>query len=302
MIETGEPRRTTTGAVALIFQPMSGEARELTERCAKSLTALGYEVRPLSAWELSSSSSNGGVRLAVTFGGDGTIIRAARWLAGTGTPILGVAMGKLGFLTELPPENACDKLPDILAGNYWLDERLMVGARVHPVQETPELKVAASVGEMPGTDVASLLALNDVVIGRGASPRVVDIDVMVDGVHLVHYVADGLILATPTGSTAYSLSAGGPVLAPGVQGLLLVPLAPHLAVLKSLVVPLSARIEVRATSEQPPLMVLDGQDQVPLRNGQLVTVKIARERTLFARTGSRSSFYETLVQSYNKKR
>jgi len=299
--ENAEAQRETTGWVALIFQPMSTSARQLAERCAEGLSALGYEARPMSAWELSPSSDNSGVRMAVTFGGDGTIIRAARWLAGTGTPILGVAMGKLGFLTELPPESACDKLPDILAGNYWLDERLMVGARVHPVQEAAEPRGPGSDGAS-AADATPLVALNDVVIGRGASPKVVDIDVMVDGVPLVHYVADGLILATPTGSTAYSLSAGGPVLAPGVQGLLLVPLAPHLAVLKSLVVPLSAQIHVRAASEQPPLMVLDGQEQIPLRNNQLVTVKIARERTLFARTGSRSSFYETLVQSYNKKR
>ncbi len=147
-----------------------------------------------------------------------------------------------------------------------------------------------------------MLALNEVVIGRGVSPKVVDIDVMVEGVHLVHYVADGLILSTPTGSTAYALSAGGPVIAPGVEGLLLVPLAPHLAVLKSLVVPRSARIDIRASSDQPPLMVLDGQEQIPLRNGQKVTVQIAEERTVFARTGSRASFYETLVQNYHKKR
>ncbi len=301
MTESSEPR-PIAGTVALVFQPMSAEAKQLAERCAKAVGALGYDTRLVSAWELLASSNNVGVRMAVTFGGDGTIIRAARWLAGTGTPILGVAMGKLGFLTELPPDSACEKLPDILAGNYWLDERLMVGARVHPVQEAAELKGAVGEADISSADMAPLLALNDVVIGRGASPKVVDIDVMVDGVHLVHYVADGLILATPTGSTAYSLSAGGPVLAPGVQGLLLVPLAAHLAVLKSLVVPLSARIDVRATSEQPPLMVLDGQEQIPLRNSQLVTVKIAKERTLFARTGSRSSFYETLVQSYNKKR
>jgi NAD+ kinase len=238
--------------------------------------------------------------MAITFGGDGTIIRAARWLAGTGTPILGVAMGKLGFLTELSPDRACDQVPDILAGNYWLDERLMVGARVHPVQDVPAGRGMADDADL--ADIAPLLALNEVVIGRGVSPKVVDIDVMVDGVHLVHYTADALILSTPTGSTAYALSAGGPVLAPGVEGLLLVPLAPHLAVLKSLVVPLSARIDVRAVSDQPLLMVLDGQEQIPLRSGQWVTVEIARERTLFARIGSRSSFYETLVQSYNKKR
>ena len=209
-------------------------------------------------------------------------------------------MGKLGFLTELSPDVVCERLPAILEGNYWLDERLMIGAGSFLSNSPTDPKPGPE--PEPSAEVTPLLALNEVVIGRGASPRVVNIDVMVDGVHLVHYVADAVILATPTGSTAYALSAGGPVLAPGVQGILLVPLAPHLAVLKSLVVPLSARIEVRASSDQAPLMVLDGHEQIPLRDGQLVTVEIARERTLFARVGSRASFYEKLVESYNKKR
>lgn len=288
------------GRLALVFQPRADGSRRLADQCADIATGLGHEVTLVSARDLSAGDDNRGLKMAVTFGGDGTIIRAARWLAGTGTPILGVAMGRLGFLTELAPELVCGRLPEILDGDYWVDERLMMGARVHSVESSSEPRPRGQ-GDT-GVETAALLALNDVIIGRGVSPKVVDIDVMVDGVHLVHYVADGLILATPTGSTAYALSAGGPVLAPGVQGLLLVPLAAHLAVLKSLVVPLSARIEVRASSEQAPLMVLDGQEQIPLRNDQLVTVQIAPERTLFARVGSRASFYETLVQSYNKKR
>lgn len=283
-----------------MFQPLSAEAKTLVERSAQVLKVEGYAPRVVPALETGPSLDSSDLRMAITFGGDGTIIRAARWLAGTGVPILGVAMGKLGFLTELAPDGVPDSLPRIVAGDYWIDERSMLSARVRAVQETPA-------SQAPSTDEAEsgagpLLALNDVVIGRGASPRIVQIDIMVDGTHLVQYVADAMILATPTGSTAYALSAGGPVLAPGVEGLVLVPLAPHLAVLKSLVVPVSARIDVRASSEQPPLMVLDGQEQVPLRNGQIVTVQVAKERSLFARTGSRTKFYETLVQSYGKKR
>lgn len=290
----------TRDSLALLFQPKSDEARRVAEVCRDNLASLGHSVTLLSAWDVAPGAASKGVKMAVTFGGDGTIIRAARWLAGTGTPILGVAMGRLGFLTELSPERACERLPQIVEGDYWIDERLMIGARVHPAQHTIDPSAPVDTATQP--DVAPLLALNEVVIGRGASPKVVDIDVFVDGVHLVHYLADSLILATPTGSTAYALSAGGPVLAPGVQGVELVPLAPHLAVLRSLVVPLSARIDVRASADQPPLMVLDGQEQIPLRNNQQVTVQLAPERTLFARTGSRASFYETLVQSYNKKR
>jgi len=289
-------------SVALVFQPMFPDARRLAEKCCKTVELAGFEPKLVSAWELSSVVDSSNLRLAVTFGGDGTIIRVARWLAGSGVPILGVAMGQLGFLTELPPETACERLPAVLSGSYWIDERLMLSAVVKPSGKGgagAEEDVAA--GDPGSGGSSALIALNDVVIARGASPRVVKVDVFVDGAPLVSYVADGLILATPTGSTAYALAAGGPVLAPGVQGLLMVPVAAHLAVLKSLVVPISSKLEVRASAEQPTLLVLDGQQQIPLRNGQPVTVEVARERTIFARIGSPNRFYETLMQSLKKR-
>ncbi len=276
-------------SVALIFQPMLMEARRLADQCLRIVETAGYTPRLQSAWELGPSVSSEGVRLAITFGGDGTIIRAARWLAGTGVPILGVAMGKLGFLTEMQPDVVRDRLPSVLAGDYWVDERSMLAARVESGQQ-PD-----------GAPASPLIALNDVVIARGASPRVAQIEVQVDGVPLVKYVADGLVVATPTGSTAYALSAGGPVVAPGVQGVLIVPVAAHLAVLRSMLVPVSARIEVRASADQPTLLVMDGQVQIPLKNNQPVTVEMAKERTLFARTGTPSRFYETLVESLKRR-
>ncbi len=289
--------------VALIFQPLLPEARRLVEQCRKVVESGGFAARLLSAWELGPSVEDGsGIQLAVTFGGDGTIIRAARWLAGSGVPILGVAMGKLGFLTELPPENVCRQLPSVLAGKYWTDERTMLSAQVHAAPETGGAVAddpAASQAEVVGS--APLIALNDVVVTRGASPRVAQIDLSVDGVSLVHYVADGLIVSTPTGSTAYALSAGGPVMSPHVDAMLVVPVAAHLAALRSLVVPSSARIEVRASAEQPTLLVLDGQVQIPLRNNQPVSVGIAKERTVFARVGSQSQFYRTLVEGLKKR-
>lgn len=283
-------------SVALVFQPRLVEARRLAEECRQIVESHGYVARLLSAWELNRVVDRSDLRLAVTFGGDGTIIRAARWLAGSGVPILGVAMGRLGFLTELPPQQVREKLPSALAGNYWIDERLMLSASVEADHGAggPAPQGLAAAGD-------TLVALNDVVVARGASPRVVQIDVAVDGVQLVRYVADGLVVATPTGSTAYALSAGGPVMAPGVEGLAIVPVAAHLAVLRSLVVPLSARIEMRASADQPPILVLDGQVQIQLRDRQLVTVELANERTLFARMSSPGRFYETLVESLKKR-
>lgn len=289
--------------VALIYQPARIEAKQLAEACCKVVESNGFVPRLLSSWELSPVVEDAaGIHLAVTFGGDGTIIRAARWLAGSDIPILGVAMGKLGYMTELPPQNVCQQLPSILAGNYWKDERLMLSAQVHAMPEGGgDAAEDLAFGHTDDVASAPLLALNDVVIARGASPRVVQIDLSVDGVHVVHYIADGLIVSSSTGSTAYALSAGGPVLAPGVEAMVVVPVAAHMAVLRSLVVPASACVEVRAAAEQPTLLILDGQVQIPLRNNQPVTVGIAKERTVFARLGSRSSFYKTLVEGLKKR-
>ncbi len=287
-------------SVALVYQPMLPDAKRLAERCSRTVEQAGFHPWLISAWELVPGVENSHLRLAVTFGGDGTIIRVSRWLAGTGVPIVGVAMGKLGFLTEFHPDAVCAQLPAVLAGSYWVDERLMLSAVVNPTGKRGGGEMEVGVADSGGTSSA-LIALNDVVVARGASPRVLQIDVGVDGTHLVSYVADGLILATPTGSTAYALAAGGPVLAPGVQGILMVPVAAHLAVLKSLVVPLTSKLEVRVSADQPSLLVLDGQQQVPLRNGQPVTVGVAEERTVFARTGSPTHFYETLMESLKKR-
>lgn len=280
--------------VALVFRPSVEGAERLAEKCARVVESGGYLPEMIPAPDLAGEAARSDLRLAVTFGGDGTIIRTARWLAGTGVPILGVAMGKLGFLTELPPEGIVSQLPSVLAGNYWADERLMLLATVN--------RDAGDPGAGPADRSAEpLIALNEAVITRGDSPKVIQLEVTVDGAHLVNYVADGLILATPTGSTAYALAAGGPVLAPGVQGMLMVPLAAHLAVLRSLVLPLSSRIEVKVTSKQPVLLVVDGRDQVNLASGQPVTVELAKERTVFARTSNPTRFYQILMQSLKKR-
>ena len=278
-------------SVALVYQPAVPEARGLAQRCAAVVEAMGYVPRFISAWELSPSSPSGGVHLAVTFGGDGTIIRAARWLAGTGVPILGTAMGKLGFMTELPPEVACEGLKEVLEGSYWVDERLMLMAKIGGRNGQTDTSVG---GE-------HLLALNEVVVTRGSTVRVVHIDVKVDQAPLVRYVADGVIVATPTGSTAYSLAAGGPVLAPNVPAMLIVPVAAHLTPLRSIVVPPTSRVDLTPSADQPAVLVLDGQTQINLEHEQHVSVEVAREKTLFARTGKQSRFYETLVPSLKKR-
>jgi NAD+ kinase len=287
-------------SVALVYQPAVAEARRLAERCAFIAEARGLLPVFISAWDLTPSVDSANIRLAVTFGGDGTIIRAARWLAGTGIPILGVAMGKLGFMTELRPEAACEGLASVLEGEFWIDERLMLIATTeeHPLGQLGHGYEGNA--DQPG-EMEALIALNEVVLTRGDSVRVLHVDVMVDDAPLAQYVADGVVVATPTGSTAYALAAGGPILTPNIEAILIVPVAAHLAVLRSIVVPASARIELRAHSDQPAVLALDGQRQITLSGDQRVWVEVAPQRTRFARTGKPARFYETLVPSLKKR-
>src|SRR5262249_35033898 len=160
----------------------------------------------------------------VTFGGDGTALRAAAWLAGTGVPVVPVRMGTLSFLGELEPAQIAPALEPLLAGRYRRDERRMLAVR-HAGRE--------------------VRALNEGVVGRGAASRAVRLDVYVDEQPLGRYPADGMVVATPTGSTAYALAAGGPILAPSLPALIVVPIAPHLTLLRALVLPDDVTIRLR---------------------------------------------------------
>jgi NAD+ kinase len=213
--------------------------------------------------------------MVVTFGGDGTVLRVAAWLVAekASASILPVRMGSLSFLGELQPSDVRRQIEPYLEGEYWLDERAMLLARSNGIQA---------------------VALNDVVVGRGAASRAVRLEVCVDGAPLAEYVADGMVVASPTGSTGYSLAAGGPVLAPNLDAMLLQPVAPHLANLRSLVVPASSEVRVLMHTLQPGVLTVDGHVDYPLVDGHKVTIGRAAERTAFARRGTRSDFYRAL--------
>jgi NAD+ kinase len=217
--------------------------------------------------------------LLVTLGGDGTILRAARKAAICSTPILGVNLGRVGFLTEAEPDTWIEVLSQVLAREYWLEKRMMV-------------RVEAS---RSGTSLAHADALNDVVVGRGARGRAVHLDTEVDGGALCTYVADGLIVATPTGSTAYALAAGGPVLPPELRNILLVPVAPHLSINRPVVLSEGVRVRVVVAGGRPALLTVDGEIVVDLASGDEVVVSASPHVAQFARVQERTYFYRTLV-------
>jgi NAD+ kinase len=212
----------------------------------------------------------------IAFGGDGTILRAARLAARAGVPILGVNMGGFGFLAELSTADLPAALPDLVAGRYELDERLMLQA------------------EAEGIGAESLLALNDVVVTTRGVARVLRLRVLVNGEHLASYPADGVIVATPTGSTAYSLSAGGPILHPKVDAVVITPISPHTFNARSVVVDRNDTVDIELTvPSQDATVTVDGRVGFPMTEPWRVRVRRARQTTRFIRL-RRWSFYSIL--------
>lgn len=200
------------------------------------------------------------VDLLVVLGGDGTLLSMARAVGDLGVPILGVNLGGLGFLTETALEEMIPALEATLAGQMAIDERRMLAARV----------------VRNGERLPEQVALNDVVITKSAMSRIINLSVSVEGRHATAYRADGLIISTPTGSTAYSLSAGGPIIYPSVDAIVLTPICAHTLTNRPIVLPGTERLEVTLLADQDVMLTVDGQVGVALRQNDVVEVRQAR--------------------------
>jgi len=216
----------------------------------------------------------------VCIGGDGTVLRAARLGAGQGVTILGVNMGSLGFLTELGPREFSARLDDIVAGKWVSEERLMVFGRAI----------------IPGSEPVEVLGLNDIVVSRSHIARPINVELRIDEAMVAEYRCDGMIVATPTGSTGYSLSAGGPILAPAEHHLVVTPVSPHLALGRSLVLQPASTVEMHVTSEHGAVMSVDGQEDAELPSGTRVQAGASEHLAIFARFSPASAFYAELAE------
>jgi len=218
------------------------------------------------------------VDVVIAFGGDGTLLDAASAVAHSphDAPLLGVNLGRLGFLTEVGRAGMTEALDALLAGQTSIETRLLLSGTVWRA----------------GARAASHLALNDIVITRGALSRMIEMDVEVDGQPVSHVKADGLIIATATGSTAYNLSAGGPIVDPAVDALVMTPIAPHTLTNRPVVLPATARIQLRPAIDPQADIVLtfDGQFGVSLRPDDLVEITRADRVLRLMRTSSRTHF------------
>ena len=272
--------------VGILYHPMVKATHLKAKELQDFLDARGVSTWLCSAWEREKARAQlNGTNVIITIGGDGTILRAAQVVAPEMTPITGINMGKLGFMTELSADEALEKLPALLAGEGWIDERAMIEAELSTKNEEPRI----------------FHALNDVVIARGAIARGVHIEASVDGQHLTNYKADGVILATATGSTSYSLAAGGPILYPQSDDFLLLPIAPHLCSAYVMVLPATAVVRLRITTVHQATLSIDGHVNLPLSSGDIITVKHSPNRARFLRIHSKTSFYSSLEQKLKGK-
>jgi len=213
--------------------------------------------------------------LVVVLGGDGTLLAAVRALGGREIPILGVNIGFLGFLTEIPLAELFSTLERIREEGWTVDPRTTLEGEV--VRQ--------------GRAIQRFRVLNDVVFNKGALARISDLEVRVDGAYLTNYRGDGLIVATPTGSTAYSLSAGGPIVQPQVPALVLSPICPHTLTQRPILLPDTCRVEVRLASKNGEVfLTLDGQEGMELDEGDRVRVVRGESRVLLVRSAERDYY------------
>ncbi|MBJ6761718.1 NAD(+)/NADH kinase [Myxococcaceae bacterium JPH2] len=218
--------------------------------------------------------------LVVVLGGDGTLIYAARMLSGRGVPILGVNLGSLGFMTEIPVEELFSTLSEVLEGRFQTDSRMKLSCRL--LRE--------------GKVLVEDEVLNDIVINKGALARIADHETSIDGVPITTYKADGVILATPTGSTAYSLSAGGPIVHPSVDCTVLSPICSHALTQRSIVVPADRVIRITLRSETADTyLTLDGQTGHSLQGGDCIEVVRSSNRVNLVRN-PRVAYFTILRQ------
>ena len=241
------------------FNPTRPHTVELRDRAVEWCRS-----HDLDAWSAEANDYEtlthelAGTDCLVVLGGDGTFLRAARALASVDVPVLGVNSGRVGFLSKVDAEAMDAALADLLAARYTLEARMMLGASF---------------------DGETHVALNDAAIVRGAQVRLVTLEVAVDESHLATWLADGVVVATPTGSTAYSFSAGGPILDPTSRNLVVTPIAAYLAAIRSIVVGPSHRVVVRVLEGRDCLLSIDGREDHPLEIGSVVEVR-ALERPL----------------------
>lgn len=280
---SSKPRFTR---IAVATHPHLEEAQAEASSIVAFLEARGVEATRgmLADQSLMQEIAAGAFDLVIALGGDGMMLRTGHLCAPYGVPILGINMGSLGFLMEIQGPQWRQSLPRLLEGDYWFERRMMLRAE--------QWRDGVSLGAWEG--------MNEAMVGRGEIMRPVRLTARVDGLYLTTYVADGLIAATPTGSTAYALAAGGPILPPELRNILLVPVAPHLSVDRAIVLAEGSCVVITAHTTHKAALSVDGQPPIPLLDGDQVNIRASKHTASFVRLQDPGYFYRNLTSRMNK--
>ncbi|MGI6376068.1 MAG: NAD(+)/NADH kinase [Anaerolineae bacterium] len=270
----------TIRRVGVLYQAHRPESVKLADWLCGALVERGATVwRGNAPDEAGLRGAASQLDLLITLGGDGTIVRAVRASALAGLPVLGVNLGRLGFLAEIDPEQLEPALPRLLAGDFRVETRLLLHVEV---RRADALLLSAE-------------AVNEVVVSRGRVSRTVRVSVEADGRPIMTPTADGVIVSTPTGSTAYGLSAGGPIVSPELDCLAVTPVAPHLGHAHSFVLPGRCQVTLTLVRGEEATLTVDGQVDLDLAPGDRVYATASEHRACFVRLGG-DGYYETVLR------
>jgi len=268
--------------VGILAHPLRPGTAPLAQEVARSLQEHNIETWVRTAWDATRArplvhDSD----LVIAIGGDGAMLRAARVCAPENVPVLGINTGYLGFLTEVSPDGWAQSLETLIAGDYWIEQRMMIRCEVR----------------RGDTLIGHSEALNDVVISRGAIAKSVQLQTYIDGGWTTTYHCDGLIIATPTGSTAYALAVGGPILPPELKNILVVPVAPHLSMDRPMVLSQGSTVQVVVDPHTVAEVVLtvDGELLASMESADRAVVRASDSVSRFVRLRDRNYFYRSLL-------
>lgn len=265
--------------VGILYHPRVEITRKKANEVIGFIKQQGINAWICSAWEKEKIRDLlKGTDLVLTVGGDGTILRAVQSVTPEATPVTGINLGKLGFLTELDADETTAKLPRLLSGKGWLEERAMLQVELKAKGKKPRV----------------FHALNDAVIGRGGIARIIRIEAAVDGQILTTYRADAVIVATATGSTGYALAAGGPVMRPQSRDFLMMPVAPHLCFTHPLVLEENSEVVLTLNTYHAATLSIDGHINTPLSDGDRLFLRRSPNIARFYRIRPRDCFYQNL--------
>lgn len=267
--------------IGILHQPRIPGSEPLSAEISQWLAERGIRTWCGSSWEEYQVDGHASdFDLLIVLGGDGSTLRAARMITPYSVPIFGINLGRVGFLSEAQPGEWREKLTRVLHGEYWIERRLRMQASLHRDDEI----------------IDGFIALNEVVVGRGQQARVIRLHLLVDGDLVTTYVADALIVSTPTGSTAYAMAAGGPLLPPQLQNFVVLPVAAHLSLNRALVLHEEAEISIRVEMDHDAILTADGQKGASLQSGDRILIQKHDQPCQFARVDPPGYFYRRLMR------